>query len=107
MQLRVARLCLDCEEVHDQLTCPLCSSESFAYISRWVPAPERQAKPRETSSPQTAEIYRQLLDPNAHKPGTKRGFTRVTLGRGGAPIAEWAWRRMPPANGNEKQQPRQ
>src|SRR3954453_7972559 len=107
MQLRVARLCLDCEEVHDQLTCPLCSSESFAYISRWVPAPERQANPRESSSPQTAEIYRQLLDPNAHKPGTNRWVTRGILGLGVAAIAGWAWRRMPPANGNEKPQPRQ
>jgi hypothetical protein len=107
MQLRVARLCLDCEEVHDQLTCPLCSSESFAYISRWVPAPERQTKPRENSSPQTAEIYRQLLNPNTQKAGATRWVTRGILGLGVAAFAGWAWRRMPPATGNAKQQPRQ
>ena len=28
MQLHVARLCLECQEVHDQQTCPACSSES-------------------------------------------------------------------------------
>jgi len=40
MQLRLARLCLDCEEVHDQPQCPLCTSEAFAYLTRWVPARE-------------------------------------------------------------------
>ena len=46
MQLRIARLCLDCEELHDAQQCPVCASEIFAYLSRWVPAPERRAKPR-------------------------------------------------------------
>jgi hypothetical protein len=46
MQLRVARLCLDCEEIHDAQQCPVCASESFAYLARWVPAPERRARPR-------------------------------------------------------------
>ena len=38
MQLRLARLCADCEEVHDGQHCPVCASETFAYLSRWVPA---------------------------------------------------------------------
>lgn len=42
MQLRVARLCLDCEEVHGELQCPICASDSFAYLSRWVPVEERR-----------------------------------------------------------------
>ena len=46
MQLRVARLCLDCEEIHDSQQCPVCASETFAYLSKWVPAPERRAKAR-------------------------------------------------------------
>src|SRR5262245_32500541 len=29
MQLRTARLCLDCEEVHEEQQCPVCASESF------------------------------------------------------------------------------
>lgn len=52
MQLRAARLCLDCEELHDAQQCPVCASETFAYLSRWVPAPERRAKPRLRSTPQ-------------------------------------------------------
>ena len=37
----------------------MCASESFSYMSRWVPAPERRPPPRPTTSPE-AEIYRRL-----------------------------------------------
>jgi hypothetical protein len=46
MQLRMARLCLDCEEVHDAQQCPVCASESFAFLGRWIPVPERRTHPR-------------------------------------------------------------
>jgi hypothetical protein len=106
MQLRVARLCLDCEEIHDQKTCPLCSSESFAYISRWVSVPERRTQPREVPSPDTADIYRQLLDTNNQKTGAKRWVKRGILGLGVAAIAGWAWRRTPVAKGDANHRPR-
>jgi len=62
MQLRVARLCLDCEEVHDARQCPVCTSEAFAYVSMWVPAPERRAKVRPLSKPKiSAPSTRQVL----------------------------------------------
>jgi hypothetical protein len=58
MQLRVARLCLDCEDVHDGERCPVCASEAFAFLSRWVPAPERRTArrpaPPTVSSPSPA-----------------------------------------------------
>jgi len=44
MKLRGARLCLDCEEIHDAQQCPVCASETFAFLSRWVPAPEKDAR---------------------------------------------------------------
>jgi len=53
MQLRLARLCLDCEELHDGQQCPVCASETFAYLSRWVPSPERRSKPRPVEPPRT------------------------------------------------------
>ena len=46
MQLRVARVCLDCEEVHDSAHCPVCASETFAFLSRWVPVQDRRTQPR-------------------------------------------------------------
>ena len=48
MQLRRARLCLDCEEIHVEQRCPVCASETFAYLTRWIPSPERRAQPRST-----------------------------------------------------------
>lgn len=44
VQLRTARLCLDCEEVHADQQCPVCLSEAFAYLTRWVPADERRVR---------------------------------------------------------------
>jgi len=54
MQLRLARLCLDCEEIHEAQQCPTCASETFAYLTRWVPAPERRSKPRPVQPPPPA-----------------------------------------------------
>ena len=42
MQLRVARLCLDCEELHASDACPVCGSESYAFLSTWLPSDERR-----------------------------------------------------------------
>jgi hypothetical protein len=42
MQLRVARLCLDCEELHVDDTCPVCASERYAFLSAWLPSEERR-----------------------------------------------------------------
>jgi len=94
MQLRNARLCLDCEEVHDAPQCPSCASETFAYISRWVPTPEHRTPPPtrpEPPSPETLDSYRQLLEPQTS--------TRWKLARSGAVglalfgVAGWMWRR--------------
>jgi len=96
MQLRNARLCLDCEEVHDAQQCPACASESFAFITRWVPVPERRARPR-TAEPEDREAldtYRELLTPDTVK--RSRGWK---VAKGGAVglaafgIAGWLWRR--------------
>jgi hypothetical protein len=46
MQLRDARLCLDCEELHNEERCPVCASDAFAFVTRWVPSFERKPRPR-------------------------------------------------------------
>lgn len=56
MQLTTARLCLNCEEVHDAKSCPACASETFVYLTRWVPHSQRE--PRPARSPRVAPTVR-------------------------------------------------
>jgi hypothetical protein len=101
MQLNAARLCLDCEEVHEQRTCPVCSSESFAYISRWIPTPEPRTRVPPPETRETTDVYRQLLGtasaPDGSTPGTRRWLARGVLGLAAVGIAGWAWNRKPAA----------
>jgi hypothetical protein len=94
MQLHTARLCLDCQEVHDGKICPVCGSESFAYISRWIPAPERRLKPRPAEPAPQVEAYRQLLAPDRSQPAAARWLTRGVLGLAAVSAAAWVlkWR---------------
>jgi hypothetical protein len=104
MRLDAARLCLDCEEIHEDQVCPICSSEAFAYLTRWVqpavarevgPAtptrgsepPPRASQPR---SPGQVEAYRQILE---GKPRRRTGFvTGSVLGLAAVSLAGWALR---------------
>ena len=54
MQLRIARLCLDCEELHIDNSCPHCASESYAFLSNWLPSEERRRWRRPRSNPSVA-----------------------------------------------------
>jgi hypothetical protein len=89
MQLRNARLCLDCDEIHDGLQCPVCASETFTYITRWVPMPEpRRARPASSSE---AEVYRQLVGdegpPRRGRTLLKRGAVALTA----VGVLGWLW----------------
>ena len=96
MQLRNARLCLDCEDVHDAQQCPVCASETFTFMTRWVPAPERRERtrpPQEPPRPAELQAYRTLLD-TANKPNG-RGWQLVRQGAMGLAlvgVAGWLWK---------------
>ncbi len=104
MQLRTARMCLDCEEIHDQVECPACSSESFAYISRWIPASERRQRPPEAQTEQ-AEVYRRLLSgSSAESPAwstTRRWLTGGAFGLAALSAVGWMWRRRGSDEGSD------
>lgn len=110
MQLRNARLCLDCEEVHEDAHCPACASESFAFITRWVPVPsteapppgqpaaprperrERPAQPVQPASRETLDTYRQLLSDRPDGSAQWRFVKRGAVGLALFGLAGWAWK---------------
>ena len=99
MQLRNARLCLDCEEVHDAPQCPACASEMYAPITRWVVAPERRTHSRsEPPSPSAsrAEIYRELLNAENRPSRTRRLLKGGVLGVAAIGLLGWFMRTPPP-----------
>lgn len=95
MQLRNARLCLDCEEVHDAQQCPMCASETFAFITRWVPAPERRGRPRapEPTHPGELEAYRLMLEQEQPPSSGWKLVKRGALGLALFGVAGWIWRK--------------
>jgi hypothetical protein len=101
MQLRMARLCLDCEEVHDAQHCPVCASESFAFLSRWIPSPERRARSRpaveDTSiDHERLEAVRSLTTSRGLSTG--RVLTGGVVGLTALSLLGWMWQRSgPPA----------
>ena len=80
----MARLCLDCEEVHDEYRCPACASDHFSYLTRWVPGPDRPVRPRsKPAPPPEADVYRRLIHGEAPPP-KGRFVTRALMGLGAA-----------------------
>jgi hypothetical protein len=103
MRLRDARLCLDCDEVHDATICPVCGSESFTYISRWVPVPDTE-RPKRPERSEQANIYRELLEGGEPPSRTRKLLRGGLLGLTALGIAGWAWRSSR-ANGKNPHQP--
>ena len=93
MHLSSARLCLDCDEVHEAQQCPVCASESFAFISRWVGVPERRQNPRPATPSTEAAAYRRLLVADAVKPKALRLLKRGAVGLTVISLARYFWRR--------------
>jgi hypothetical protein len=94
MQLRTARVCLDCEEVHESQQCPVCASETFAFLTRWVPVPERRQRPRppaDQSNRETVDTYREMLAPQRSSGWAM--LSRGALGLAIFGVAGWMWRR--------------
>jgi hypothetical protein len=99
MRLAVARLCLDCEEVHERDTCPVCGSETFAFLKRWVPASTMTAgDPRVRQNVLSGEgveqlqTYEQLLKPDRRGSLKRRLLARGALGLAVLGAARLVWR---------------
>ena len=46
VDLRRARLCLDCEVIFEGPQCPACTSQSFVPVTRWIRPTEQRETPR-------------------------------------------------------------
>ena len=109
MRLMNARLCLDCEEVHDQQHCPVCSSESFAFLTRWVVASDALTDSARTARPpdpvarrEQVDAYRQILNPNPQTPRRGRMVAGGALGLALIGLARLVWRAAPEPKSNAK-----
>jgi hypothetical protein len=112
MRLDDARLCLDCEEIHQDQECPGCGSEAFAFLTRWiqsttrdttekarpskrpVPAKATPATSRPTPSRDELDAWRRIVDGEPAPAGTGRKvLTRGLMGLAAAGVAGWIWSR--------------
>jgi hypothetical protein len=105
MQLQVARLCLDCEEIHDQPSCPVCTSESFAFVTRWIPRPEGHSHRRPAESREMVNTYRELLNPTPPAGGGRRWAKRGAFGLAVVGVAGWLWRQKTQTANEPAQEP--
>jgi hypothetical protein len=95
MKLRIARLCLDCEEIHDAQECPICASEAFAYLTRWVPVPDGGQRPTPAPTPvgpAPARVDRVKRTAPAAPSSKWRLLVPGVLGAGVLGLAGWLWR---------------
>lgn len=90
MQLRKARLCLDCEEVHDADQCPSCASESFIFLSRWVPVDDRRTRPR-PAAPEEVDVYRRLTSEEPAPSKGARLLKQGVVGLAALGVVGWLW----------------
>lgn len=102
MQLRHARLCLNCEEVHAASHCPVCASESFAYVSRWVPPGERRQTSRAPGAgPQAPPATGAVDRPGRNMRWVKRGAAGVAV----LALSRMAWQLSRPVEWSRSEVP--
>lgn len=95
MQLRTARLCLDCEEIHTLNNCPICASEAFVFLTRWVPVDERRRGRRRPPRIDTTT-------PSDSQPSSWRWVRRGAAGLAVAAASRWLLRSTRPVEWEEE-----
>jgi hypothetical protein len=92
MLLRNARLCLDCEEIHQDQHCPVCASESFMFLTRWLPAEEQRTRRRERPAPDAAA--REAAAQPATIATAKAWVASGVAGAVAVALGRWLWRKQ-------------
>lgn len=95
MQLSVARLCLDCQEIHEHDRCPVCTSEAFGFMTRWIKmdaatqGPAKREKPAARTT--KAEAYRRILNPAPQRSTSARWLRKAGIVVATGYLARWGW----------------
>ncbi len=83
------------------MRCPSCASETFTYITRWIPAPERRQLPRPTTSAE-AEVYRSLVGKDTTPSSAGRRMLKGSVvGLTALGLAGWLLRKKPDESGGQ------
>jgi hypothetical protein len=107
MRLDDARLCLDCEEIHNEHECPACGSEAFAFLKRWIKTTSSRPRPASTRDSRAAvdvvsrpvatseqlDAWRQIVEGKTPEPRRGRLIARGLVGLAAMGLAGWAWTR--------------
>lgn len=54
--LEKARICLECDTIHDLVACPECGSDTYYYLANWI-KPQRPPRPAPEPPPAEREIF--------------------------------------------------
>ena len=111
MRLDDARLCLDCEEIHEEQECPACGSEVFAFLTRWIQSTAPQKPKRRPAADTLTALDAQSAEQLAawreitHGPSATSGKGKKMVGRGllglaAMGLAGWAWAKTAPKDPN-------
>lgn len=86
--------------MHAAEQCPSCASESFTYLSRWVPVDERRSRPR-PAPPEEVDVYRRLAsgEPAPSKGG--RLLKQGVVGLAALGVVGWLWGTRDVGNGQK------
>jgi hypothetical protein len=106
MRLDDARLCLDCEEIHDEQECPSCGSEAYAFLKRWIkttgngsqrrrdaPPPPPGPSLRQPPPDDQLDAWRRIVEGRPAAPGKGKLVVRSLVGLAAMGLAGWAWSR--------------
>jgi len=100
MRLAVARVCLDCEEIHEDERCPVCGSETFVFLRRCVKLTDRTRSETASRAARSIEVsdrveqvdaYRELLGVDRQRPRRALLVVRGGLGLAILGLARAAW----------------
>ena len=87
--LEKARLCLECDTIHDLPSCPQCGCDTYYYVGHWIrPQPAPQPEPAPEPPPADRGIEPPKFE-TLHPPRGKRRILRKIVFAGAGLLAAY------------------